>query len=202
MNLWKYKYNTITILNIFLKFTNLFMKKNIIKAFTLVELLIVIALISIIFLTMSSLDFSSLSDKQKAEIFASKVVSKIEEARNNALVWKEVEDKIPKRWKVDIHSSTGSNNWAVETYYLVWNSWNKFDELKINTKVEKIKSLKCWDSETSSTWIIIFENNNSSFSWDCEPNTYKMDIEIKVNSQEFKVNFDTVNSLVSSEYKR
>lgn len=58
------------------------------KWFTLVELLVVIALIMIILLWMNSWNFNKLSNEQRAEKFANRIISEIEELRDNMISWK------------------------------------------------------------------------------------------------------------------
>lgn len=71
--------------------------KKIKKGFTLIELMIVIAMIGIIFVWMRNINFNYMSDRQKAEQFANKIISQIETARNNAMIGRSVTD--PDTWE-------------------------------------------------------------------------------------------------------
>lgn len=55
-------------------------------AFTLIELLLVIALIVIMTLGGMSLNFNTLTDEQNLNIFTNKIKTNFEEIRNNALL--------------------------------------------------------------------------------------------------------------------
>ena len=56
------------------------------KAFSLIELLIVIVIIGILILGSNFLSFNKISDKQELEIKTIRVISQIEEIRNNSLL--------------------------------------------------------------------------------------------------------------------
>ncbi len=68
------------------------MKKNTLKAFTLIELLVVIAIIAILALWIGNMNFASISDKQSLDRWVSKIVSIIEQMRNDALSWKSADN--------------------------------------------------------------------------------------------------------------
>jgi len=61
-------------------------QKNIFRAFTLPELLVAIAVISVLALGISQFNFNRLSQKQQIEIEVVKLISLIEDVRNNALI--------------------------------------------------------------------------------------------------------------------
>lgn len=108
-------------------------KKNSLYAFTLAELLVTITIISLILLAGSSFNFSRLSQEEKINIETIKIISIIEESRNNALIgkWVWVDLETPDSWNISI---SPENNWNVESNYTLSNSgtwsylsWNGVD---------------------------------------------------------------------------
>ena len=66
---------------------NNFLTKNK-KAFTLIELVIVLALIGLFLLFTNPFNFNILSNEQKSEIFANKIISTLETSRDEAITGK------------------------------------------------------------------------------------------------------------------
>jgi prepilin-type N-terminal cleavage/methylation domain-containing protein len=65
------------------------MKKNNYKlttAFTLIELMITIAIIAIIILSLNNIDFNKMSSNQRLDMFTNSIITNIENIRNNALL--------------------------------------------------------------------------------------------------------------------
>ena len=58
------------------------------KAFTLIEIMVVIVIIGIVSVGMSNFNFNRLTEAQKVSIATSEIVNMLEEIRNNALIGK------------------------------------------------------------------------------------------------------------------
>ena len=94
------------------------------KAFTLVEILVVIAVIGILALGASRLNFSRTSQVELLNIESIKILALIEEMRNNALVWRAVSAwwEIPENWRITFDITNDSyaagylrTSWTTET---------------------------------------------------------------------------------------
>ncbi len=174
----------------FFIFYKFFMKKNIKKAFTLIEIMLVLVIIWLILVAFSSISLYNLSDKQKWEILTNQIISQIETTRNNALIWKVMNNNIVKSWKVELSSSWN----LVKTFYEnTSGAWVEDSRLKLNDVDEEISEIDCWTPVT--TWIIIFKGMESSLSWACAGH-YNMDITIKKSAYSSKINYDSINNLV------
>ena len=103
--------------------------------FTLAELMIWITIIWIMVLWITQIDINRLSENQELEIEVVKIVNIIEEARNNALIWKWIKTslEIPDSWSVFINTTnqtlrsqwditTPAENWTLST----WSTTNNF----------------------------------------------------------------------------
>jgi len=98
-------------------------QKPLVSAFTLVELLVAIALISILALWFSQMSFNRLSQKQELSISANSLLSKVSELRDNALIWRSVLSgstlTSPEGWEMRI--SNDSSSWSMSwSYSLLW----------------------------------------------------------------------------------
>lgn len=164
------------------------MKKNNKIAFTMVEIMVVIALITIFYLWITSLNFWQKSNEQKAEILANKIVSEIESYRNDVLFWK-IDTK-------NTENNTDVNKILEKT--LVF-SEQKFWNINIIEKEEI--SYHCDDSNTNLSWNEIkFENNkNSILPWENNVECKIFKITTSVNWEKYEVSFDLVSWLVKKE---
>lgn len=166
-------------------------------AFTLIEIMVAITIIAIIISFMRNINFTKISNEQKSERFANKIISKIEEARNNSATWK---------WtKLPTWESIIVDNWVIELYK---------DKLKVNIhgedgyireieeiifwKNEKIEKLLCKsnDREVNDVYII-FEKIASEID-ECK-NSKKLEIISSFLNERFKIEFDLVNWLLKKE---
>ena len=113
--------------------------------------MVVIALISIIILGATRVDFNRSSNQQKLAIFTNEVTSKIETVRNNALIWKGIGTDVetPDQWRIIIwNTSPGS----IETSYYTWGSWTISDEYSVNPdSFYEITDLNCISLDNSIT---------------------------------------------------
>lgn len=182
-------------------FTNLFMYFKKTGWFTLIELMVWISIITIIIIASSKIDFNKMSDRQKANIFASNIRSDIETVKNYALIWKWIGTglTVPDEWKISISTN---NSWTLETSYLSLWVRNRLDEYSINWDTfNKIKELSCekldWSSVLAMTGgTIIFNSWNMTLTW-CTNNIHKI-INIKTSYKNFENNLslNTVNWVI------
>lgn len=170
--------------------------------FTLVELMIAIAIITFLLIWVVNIDFRSINDKQKLDIFSLKVIWEIETVRTNSLIWKWLwEDKeIPESWKIDF---TNSNSWEIITSYNSSWTWVKYNNIFFDNFFE-IKNISCSKIKNSSfndiswTWTILFKWDEISLINDCNENQLiKIDLAYKNYNKE--INFNSVNWLIKAK---
>jgi len=176
------------------------------KWFTLVELLVWMALIIILFMWITTVSFKSSSDKQRLEIFWNKIISKIETARSNDLIWRWITQwwvlVNPDSWKIDINSNW---QWYIRVFYeLSWVFYN-FDELFFENWYN-ITSIVCkrqdWITNTlnnSQIWEIFFEKWKYRIWWNCLANSTELSINIQFSSGESEITFNSINWLLSRD---
>ena len=140
---------------------------NKLKAFTIIEMILVILIIWIITVWITKINFNNISWKQRIEIFSNKIKSNFENIRNDSLLWKWIWENliVPEMWKIEIW------NWWLTSSYLSW-SWYTYEEYTLPLEnFYEIHSTKClninWEIIENEiwTWTIIIEWSNLSFSW-------------------------------------
>jgi len=156
------------------------MQKSNKKAFTMMEIVIVMALLSIVFLITKSLWFNWLSDRERSKGFFYDVKTNFETVQNNSLIGRSVEKNdgsiiVPKKWKFEINNEENSlwGYWSIKISYLEWEieannykeyitipdaktkdkNYDKFYD--INALCKKIND--SWTWSFSWTWIIEIE---------------------------------------------
>ena len=179
------------------------------NAFSLIELVVVIGLITFIALTATSLNFQWLSDKQKLEIFSNRIITQIEAIRNDALVWKNLYDKTKKIWFEDIEQWEIAINKTTATLevtaYPKQKDISEVKEPRIVTtnKVstwEKIEALKCnwawWEKSIDSVKIVFEWTKTAKVIWeDCNENSI-LQFELSYSKEKWIIEFDPVSWLV------
>lgn len=174
------------------------------KAFTLIELLLVLFIISLWIIWASSLNFNSLNDQQKLGIFSNKIVTAFEEIRSNALLWKAVgvNLEIPEKWKIEFSTSWSGN---IQTYYNNW-TWVSYENINIETNY-KVQELVCssidesFTGSISATGIIEIEWKDITLTWACDDVRYKKlktTLSLK-NNFEKTLEINTLNGLIESK---
>lgn len=143
-------------------------QKSSLFAFTLVEVLVGITIISIIALWATRMNFNQLSHKQEVEIAIVKIVNIAEELRNNALVGKAILNgwnlEAPWGWK--LHLTNGA---ILTSYYSIL--WDFSDEINLPdlnwswSTPFSIQNIECqninwWTLSTGLAWASI------RFLWD------------------------------------
>lgn len=151
-------------------------KNNTTKAFTLVELIVWISIIWVLALWLSNLNLNRLSINQKSEIELTKIISIIEETRNNALIgrWVWVNLDTPDSWSVVIDASSWNieSQWELESG-ATWalSSWVSPDQSEItNMRCQTIDGL---NNDTVVTRASIhYDWLDGSITW-CSDSTFK-----------------------------
>lgn len=163
----------------------LYFSKNNKNAFTLVELMVIIVLIIIIILWIKSINFNKLSNEQKSEIFANRIISIIETFRDEDLTWKTINwSRYTKRLLLK------KNN---QSYYVIDD--NIFDLKKENK--EEIISLKCnWENseldEIDFFYSIVAEKGFNITPHECN----KANIKVWYNNSIYEIEYDLISWLV------
>ena len=175
--------------------------------FTIVELLVWIALIGIIILWATSIDYNRLNNKQKLEIFTNQIKSNFERVRNNSLAWKWIwaNLEIPDKWTIEYSKS---NSWTIVSNSYTWTNITEFENILFQNGFY-ISSIKCWliNEEPSSyneldeTWTGIIEfswnNINLLFDWDfnCDSNDKILELDINFKTDKKTLNLNILNWL-------
>lgn len=195
-----FEYNIIYLKN------QIFMKKNI-YWFTFIELLVFIAILSIITLWISKINFNYLIDKKKFITFNNNIISNIESIRNNSLYWKAFSWWIywfinPKRSILTIKT------WSWNDSFILIHSWssliydnsytidftNKWSIYKIDCK-----SITWTILDSNKTVVdLIFEGSNLSLSW-CSSNSKILDITTKYKSLTWSILINTVSWIIEKK---
>jgi hypothetical protein len=173
------------------------------KWFTLIELLLVLFILSLWIVWASTLNFNTLSDKQKLGIFSNKIITAFEEIRGNSLLWKWiwVDLEIPEKWKIEFLPSWSG---SIKTYYNN-GTWVLYENINIETNY-KIKELVCSSIDESftgsitSTWIIEIEWKNLTLTWACNDIRYKKlqaTLSLKSNFEK-TIEINIINWLIES----
>lgn len=179
------------------------------NAFSLIELVVVIGLITFIALTATSLNFQWLSDKQKLEIFSNRIITQIEAIRNDALVWKNLYDTTKKIWFEDIEQWEIAINKTTATLevtaYPRQKDISEVKEPRIVTTNkasawEKIEALKCnwawWEKSIDSAKIVFEWTKTAKVIWeDCNENSI-LQFELSYSKEKWIIKFDPVSWLV------
>ncbi len=169
-----------------------------------------IAIIMIIILWVTNIDFNKLNAKQELNIFTNNIKTNFELTRNNALSWKWIWTNfdVPKKWKID-YSMT--NSWTIITNISNdWITWTQNKEF-IFKPWFYISEIKCWElnEDESSydsldswwTWSIIFEWLNITYDFGtaiyCDEETDKIiEITTKYKNSTKTITINNLNWLV------
>jgi len=172
--------------------------------FSLIEILVAIAILWILAIWFSQINYKSISDKQMGGIFSNKITSFLETVRNNALLWKWVwiSWEIPLSWKIEIPFSS----WRIITSYetSTWNIINNDLTFSLN-KWEEISQITCktfWSPPTSetltSTGTVIFEKEKIRISW-CSNNNFRiLQIRTRYNNFWKTITINTINGVIET----
>lgn len=162
------------------------------KAFTLIEVMVWIAIIGIIAYGVSQFDFRAVSQRSQVEIDVSKLVNNFEEIRNNALVGKAVFNsgqlENPEAWRMTLTST-----WTFAADYSLSGDFStssiNYDILSWNERVPaSILSLECRRINHASPLTISNGWTSIEFRWP--------DIELRCNNS----TYDSKDKLLVIEY--
>jgi len=175
------------------------------KWFTLIEMIVAVTVIWIILASVTTINFSRLSERQKQEIFINTIIWNIETIRNYAFqgkgIWTQLD--IPNEWKIEISSAS---SWTLLTTYSWAVSWTY---KKSSFKVKKwnwIKKIICkktdWSENdiSSGTWTIIFKWDNASLSWWCtDPSEKILQLTLQRWAFEDIVEINTISNIIQKK---
>ena len=187
------------------------MKKNATSAFTLIEILVVIVIVAIIALWANNMNFNTLSEKQKLETMAWKVISNFETVRGNALMWRWIWASLytPESYQIDFTTTT--NGSIITQYFDSTSTLQDYTEITAPTflantdQISLIRCLKLDESEddvllSSETAIITIKWPNMSLEWDCDTASSKI-LELTLKRKAFTetIQINTLTWLVSKK---
>lgn len=170
------------------------------KAFTLVELLIVIFVVGVIATSVKYVNFNEINNRKRAEVFTNNVSRVFETTRNNALLGRSVLTQNPEAWRVSVDLS---NSWTFVTDYLSWTTWENFDDSDFNFQVETpsfINSINCdvsWDV-ISGSWVLVFRWRDLTFSWACDINDKIMRIGTNYSAFTWEIIINAVSWVIET----
>jgi len=191
------------------------MKKNKNKAFTLIEILVWITIVSILIIWISNINFNTISEKKRLDRSIIKIVSQIETVRNNSLlgkwIWENLE--IPKNYELHIWNTW---SWKIVIYYNTWSTdsekqiYNLEKDIKFWDNFENISKMTCldikWNIVTDEdndnniknwTGIIKFEWKNLTILWACDkPKSKIFEFEITRKTHKQNIQINTLNWLI------
>lgn len=162
------------------------------------------AIIAILALWATRINYSRLSQNQQISIETVKIINLVEEIRNNALVGKAVTNasvlETPKSWEIAISPSGGG---SVNSSYTLegWATWNYLSwQTTGNFSLTQIECEKL-DGSTGATLsnpIISFEGSQGSISW-CPDTTYKiLTFEYWIGSLQQEVSINVLSWIIES----
>ncbi len=145
------------------------MQKSNKKAFTIMEIVIVMALLSIIFLVTKNLWFNWLSDIERSKWFFNDIKTNFETVQTNSLVGRSIEINdgtiiVPKQWKFEINNEVNSleGSWSIKISYLTGELGTDTYEEYITIPDEKTQG-KNYDKFYNITALC--QNINDSWTW-------------------------------------
>ena len=152
------------------------------RAFTLLEILVVIAVIWILWVSISRLNFSRISQEELIAIESIKMIASAEEMRDNALVGKSenIWWDIPRSWNIEFNRTTGR---FVTSYTDSGGSVITIKSQDIRSPFE-ILSIYCRNLNWSISglwniiWINFLTTSETNINWCTISNPRIIDIEI------------------------
>jgi prepilin-type N-terminal cleavage/methylation domain-containing protein len=178
-------------------------KKNLSKkAFTIIELLVVIVIISIITIWLSNINFKWQQDKEELEKKVNKIISIFEEIQTNSLLWKSEKNyKIPEKRKITF-ATWANNEFILEKFYLSWTTWNSIEKTTLKKPWFFVTNFYCSELNNptstwsfSNSWEIIFQWAKLSLSGSyCSENKFqKLEINFRLRDFNKKIIFNTLS---------
>lgn len=167
------------------------------KGFTLSEVLVVIAVIGILWVAVSNLNFSRISQQELLAIESIKMLATTEEMRNNALVGKAVDinGQIPESWYIEFNIpsnnySTSYSGGTLQTQELR----NPFEILSITCSSLEGNMTAKW----SSIKVDFFTNTTTSVSWCPTSVFYPKILEIEIGRWDIRstIRINTLTNVI------
>lgn len=170
------------------------------RAFTLVEILVVITLISIITLWAGQINFKRLSQRQEVAILTNNVINNIETIRNYASNGRGVGVSLetPEFWEIRFSQAW---SWSIETFYST-GSLVSFPETNWSSESNNIiddiycEKINGSTGSLSSTGIIVFEKNNITLSGCSDTFFRKLVMRFRVVDYTETIEINTLNGVV------
>ncbi len=192
--------------NIF--FTNFFMKKNF-AWYTIIEMMVAVAIIVVLSLSLAKFDIVSILSLQKKSIFTNRIIWAIEVTRNSFMSGKLVmTSQTPwYSWKLDLPVNTSSSNIYVRYKVSAASAWviDTRQTLKVE-QFEKIDSIICKKIDgttstvnTTGTYLwIVFEPGKIWFEWCPDANFRSIEITTSFKWQTKKIFFNGMSGVVEN----
>ncbi|MCP4523166.1 MAG: type II secretion system protein [Candidatus Gracilibacteria bacterium] len=168
------------------------------SAFTLVELMVVIAVIMIIGTAGARLDFNYIGGDQKLTTMNNKLVSQFETIRNNSLFGRGIDASIgvPESWRIQ-YGLTGSGE-SIVSYNMTGSAWIPYPEQYIYTEdFYSFHQINCISLDATSTPVstgtLVFQGANITLAGGCNGNHKKLEFKThyKQHKSDIKVNIIT-----------
>jgi prepilin-type N-terminal cleavage/methylation domain-containing protein len=144
------------------------------KAFTLIELMVWISIISIISLWVTKLFWNKIPDKLRLDLFTNKFTWIIDSVKNYALVWKWIWPTLetPKYFKIDIARTESwklnevSGSGYIKTYYNTWLTDTYYAPMSLDkfANYYHISEISCKNLDLSNITSTI-DNISISYEW-------------------------------------
>ncbi len=165
-------------------------------AFTLLEIMVVIALMWILAIWVTNLNFNSIWDKQRLDWFFYEIKTNIETIKNNALIWREIKDGsnviIWNKWQIDF-SNSGSG--IIKTYYYNWSTKKNYPLYDTIPEANYEISFKNSGTGLTSTWSIIIEWKDLILDKP-DSNDKKIEVEIKYKASKKTFNINGISWVI------
>lgn len=170
------------------------------KAFTLVEILVIITIIAIIIIWSNSMNFNKWRDKEELELFKNSIVSKFETVRNNSMMWKWIWPNLdhPKLWKITFSTWTT----VMKTQYNTWAGLVDDTENTITDTTRSISKISCLKIDNTflnnvSSWVVLIKWDQLSLTWWCnDPLAKKLQMNFNYKNEIWTWTINIVNGLI------
>lgn len=170
-------------------------------AFTLVELIIVIAIVALVITLSGWIDLNEINRGKNAELFTEKISRLFENTRNNALLWRAINWETPDSWRIRFDLT---NKGTFATEYFDGIDWKTFSDEDYNFSVtdpEFIDFISCnntWDISWAE-WIVMFKGPTLLLDGWCSINDKSMRIGTYYLNYEWEVLINSVSWVIESK---
>lgn len=165
------------------------------KWFTLIELTVTMAIIMILAVGASSINFNTATDREFLNSLTNKIASSIEKHRNNALIGRWIWPTLEIPISYQINFSTASSG-SMNILYSTGASFINLESISLQN-FESISQIRCYtptfsSSGTSSNTTLILEKNNLSLSgctaWWNTGSVLEITAKYKASSKKIMIN--------------